>query len=99
MATSFTIGLFLCILVIVFRNRYAFIFSSSPQVIRLVPQLSHLLAVTILLNSIQPILSGVAVGSGWQSVVAYINIGSYCIVGLPLGVFLGWVLDLRVKVI
>jgi len=35
---------------------------------------------------------GVAVGSGRQAVVAYINIGSYYLVGIPLGVFLGWLL-------
>ncbi|KAK6277780.1 hypothetical protein POUND7_018103 [Theobroma cacao] len=31
----------------------------------------------------------VAVGSGWQAVVAFVNIGSYYIVGVPLGIFLG----------
>lgn len=34
--------------------------------------------------------SGVAVGSGWQSVVAFVNIGSYYLVGVPLGVLFGW---------
>ncbi|KAL8499162.1 hypothetical protein ACS0TY_022222 [Phlomoides rotata] len=36
---------------------------------------------------------GVAVGAGWQSVVAYINIGCYYIVGLPLGIVLGFVFN------
>lgn len=36
--------------------------------------------------------SGVAVGSGRQAVVAYINIGSYYFVGIPLGILLGWLL-------
>lgn len=36
------------------------------------------------------LFSGVAVGSGWQGVVAIVNIGSYYIVGVPIGVFLGW---------
>ena len=42
--------------------------------------------------------SGVAVGSGWQSTVAYINIGSYYIIGIPMGVLLGWLFNLGVPV-
>ncbi|XP_022731122.1 protein DETOXIFICATION 28-like isoform X2 [Durio zibethinus] len=49
-----------------------------------------LLAFNILLNCIQLVLSGVAVGSSSQGVVAFVNIGSYYIDGVPLGVFLGW---------
>ncbi|XXG40460.1 hypothetical protein AAC387_Pa01g1171 [Persea americana] len=41
--------------------------------------------------NIQPILSGVAIGSGWQAFVAYVNIGCYYLIGIPLGVFLGWI--------
>lgn len=33
---------------------------------------------------------GVAVGSGWQSYVAYINLGCYYLVGVPLGFLMGW---------
>lgn len=32
-------------------------------------------------------------GAGWQAIVAYINIGCYYIVGLPLGIVLGFVFD------
>lgn len=45
------------------------------------------------------ISSGVAVGSGWQALVAFINIGSYYIVGIPLGVILGWLFGFGIKVI
>ncbi|KAI3442801.1 Protein DETOXIFICATION (Multidrug and toxic compound extrusion protein), partial [Psidium guajava] len=40
--------------------------------------------------------TGVAVGSGWQAYVAYINLGCYYIVGLPLGFLMGWVFHLGV---
>ncbi|KAL0289719.1 UNVERIFIED_CONTAM: protein DETOXIFICATION 34 [Sesamum radiatum] len=43
-----------------------------------------LLGITMVLNSVQPVISGVAVGVGWQAPVAYINLGSYNIFGLPL---------------
>lgn len=42
---------------------------------------------------------GVAVGAGWQSVAAYVNIGSYYLIGIPIGVLLGNLLHLQVKVI
>ncbi|KAK1404176.1 hypothetical protein POM88_003781 [Heracleum sosnowskyi] len=51
------------------------------------------LAFTNLLNSVQPILSGVAVGSGWQSYVAYINLSCYYLIGLPLGIAMGWIFN------
>ncbi|KAL6656168.1 hypothetical protein ACP70R_006994 [Stipagrostis hirtigluma subsp. patula] len=66
------------------------IFSSSEAVIGAVDNISFLLALTILLNGIQPVLSGVAVGSGWQAFVAYVNIGSYYLIGVPFGVLLGY---------
>lgn len=42
--------------------------------------------------------SGVAIGAGWQALVAYINLGCYYIFGLPLGVILGYVANFGVKV-
>ncbi|KAI0498560.1 hypothetical protein KFK09_019448 [Dendrobium nobile] len=94
--TSSIIGIIFFILIITFHNKIAYIFTISEVVIDAVDDLSFLLAFTILLNSIQPILSGVAVGSGWQSVVAYVNIGSYYLIGIPLGILMGWLLHLGV---
>ncbi|KAG2635556.1 protein DETOXIFICATION 27-like [Panicum virgatum] len=88
--TSFLISLFVSLLALIFHDKLAIIFSSSQAVIDAVDHISVLLALTILLNGIQPVLSGVAIGSGWQGVVAYVNIGSYYLIGVPLGVLLGW---------
>ncbi|KAL2498880.1 MATE efflux family protein [Abeliophyllum distichum] len=93
---SMIIGVFFWILIMFFHNELALIFTSSDTVLKAVSKLSILLAFTVLLNSVQPILSGVAVGSGWQSYVAYINLGCYYLLGLPLGCLLGWVFDLGV---
>ncbi|KAL2907207.1 Protein DETOXIFICATION 27 [Bienertia sinuspersici] len=86
--TSVVIGLFFWLLVLIFHEKVAFIYSTSPPVVEEVKKLSVLLAFTILLNSVQPVLSGVAVGSGWQSTVAYINIGCYYFLG---GVWAGMI--------
>lgn len=44
------------------------------------------------------ISTGVAVGAGWQSTVAYVNIGCYYIIGIPVGIVLGKVIHWQVKV-
>ncbi|XP_057448538.1 protein DETOXIFICATION 27-like [Lotus japonicus] len=91
--TSSIIGLFFWMLILIFHDKIGYIFSTSKPVLDEVNNLSLLLAFTILLNSIQPVLSGVAVGSGWQSYVAYINLGCYYLVGVPLGFIMGWVFN------
>ncbi|KAF7129836.1 hypothetical protein RHSIM_Rhsim10G0170300 [Rhododendron simsii] len=80
----------------IFHNEIALIFSFSKTVLEAVNKLSVLLAFTVLLNSVQPVLSGVAIGSGWQAYVAYINLGCYYLIGVPLGFLMGWVFDLGV---
>lgn len=42
--------------------------------------------------------AGVAVGSGWQSYVAYINLGCYYLIGVPLGFIMCWVFHQDVMV-
>ncbi|KAL6858840.1 hypothetical protein ACP4OV_017842 [Aristida adscensionis] len=95
--TSVAIGLVFWCLILYFNDRIALLFTSSKVVLDAVHHLSVLLAFTVLLNSVQPVLSGVAVGSGWQALVAYVNIGSYYLVGVPLGVILGWPLRFGVR--
>ena len=42
--------------------------------------------------------SGVAIGSGWQGVVAYVNLFCYYFIGLPIGCVLGFKLGMGVAV-
>lgn len=51
--------------------------------------------IIVIVNSIY---AGVAVGGGWQGMVAYINLASYYLFGLPLGYVLGYVADFGVAV-
>ncbi|CDY68535.1 BnaCnng59430D, partial [Brassica napus] len=88
---SLIIGLFFWVIIMLFHNQIAWIFSSSEAVLAAVNKLTVLLALTVFLNSVQPVLSGVAVGSGWQSYVAYINLGCYYCIGIPLGILMGWI--------
>ncbi|KAK4860412.1 hypothetical protein QYF36_023352 [Acer negundo] len=95
--TSVCIGVIAMILVLTTRNEFPYLFTNSDTVATETTKLAFLLAITVLLNSLQPVLPGVAVGAGWQATVAYINIGCYYIVGLPLGIFLGFTYDFGVE--
>ncbi|KAL7117191.1 hypothetical protein ACP275_03G057400 [Erythranthe tilingii] len=89
--TTILIGVVCMALVLATKDIFPYLFTNSEAVAKETTRLSILLALTVLLNGLQPVLSGVAVGAGWQSIVAYVNIGSYYIVGLPLGIVLGFV--------
>ncbi|KAK8970810.1 Protein TRANSPARENT TESTA 12 [Platanthera guangdongensis] len=94
---SLALGILLFVLFLLFRGEIAYIFTGSSKVTAAVADLSPLLAFSILLNSVQPVLSGVAVGAGWQSLVAYVNVACYYLIGIPLGVVLGYLIGFHVK--
>ncbi|XP_008221919.1 PREDICTED: protein DETOXIFICATION 29-like [Prunus mume] len=95
--TSFFIGVLLSLILIIFKDKYPALFSSDSEVKALVKQLTPLLATCIVINNIQPVLSGVAIGAGWQAAVAYVNIACYYVIGVPLGLIMGYKLDWGVK--
>ncbi|KAF2288125.1 hypothetical protein GH714_004564 [Hevea brasiliensis] len=95
--TSFVIGFILFLLFLFLRGKLAYIFTGNPKVADVVADLSPLLAFSLLMNGIQQLLSGVAVGAGWQTIVAYVNIACYYLIGIPVGVVLGYVLNMQVK--
>ncbi|KAG5246748.1 protein DETOXIFICATION [Salix suchowensis] len=94
---SFIISVIAAIFVMIFRDSISYIFTEGEVVAKAASDLSPFLAATLILNGIQPVLSGVAVGCGWQSVVAYVNVGCYYLVGVPVGVLLGFKFNLGAK--
>lgn len=94
---SFIFSVILAIAVLVCRDFISYAFTEGEVVAAAVSDLCPLLALTLALNGIQPVLSGVAVGCGWQSFVAYVNVGCYYVVGIPLGILLGFYFNLGAK--
>ncbi|RZC65024.1 hypothetical protein C5167_008716 [Papaver somniferum] len=43
------------------------------------------------------LLVGVAIGAGWQTLVAYVNITCYYIIGIPIGLLLAYVLHFQAQ--
>ncbi|CAI0407184.1 unnamed protein product [Linum tenue] len=95
--SSFIVGVVAAILVMAFRDVLSYAFTEGEVVAAAVSELSPFLAATLVLNGIQPVLSGVAVGCGWQAFVAYVNVGSYYVVGVPIGILFGFTFNLGAK--
>ena len=70
-------GLVAMELVLAYRNSFVALFTGDRDMQAAVGKVAHLLAATMVLNSVQPVISGVAIGGGWQALVAYINLGCY----------------------
>lgn len=98
LVTSFSIALVVFVVFIVLRGELAYAFTTSEEVAGEVARLSPLLGYSLLLNGVQPILSGVAAGAGRQATVTYVNLASYYLIGIPLAVILGFILNLQVQV-
>ncbi|GLJ41651.1 hypothetical protein SUGI_0862020 [Cryptomeria japonica] len=95
--TSLSIGLICMGIILATKNEFAVLFINSKVVMETVSNMAMLLGVTMVLNSVQPVLSGVAVGGGWQGLIAYVNVGCYYVIGLPLGLLMGYKFDLGAK--
>ncbi|KAG7614624.1 Protein DETOXIFICATION 34 [Arabidopsis thaliana] len=94
---SLVIGVVCAIVILITRDDFAVVFTESEEMRKAVADLAYLLGITMILNSLQPVISGVAVGGGWQAPVAYINLFCYYAFGLPLGFLLGYKTSLGVK--
>ncbi|KAI4351680.1 hypothetical protein L6164_006016 [Bauhinia variegata] len=87
------------LLVFFSKDNLAIIFTNSKDMDLAVGDLAYLLGLTMVINSVSQVISGVVIGSGWQVMAAYINLGCYYIVGLPLGILFGFKANLGVKVL
>ncbi|XP_048427097.1 protein DETOXIFICATION 35-like [Pyrus x bretschneideri] len=93
---SLLLGLLFMVIILITKDDFAVLFTSDKELQQAVAKLAYLLGITMVLNSVQPVISGVAIGGGWQATVAYINLGCYYIFGLPLGYVLCHVANLGV---
>ncbi|CAM8984158.1 unnamed protein product [Rhodiola kirilowii] len=94
---SMLVGLLLSLVLILTRSYYPSLLTDSSEVETLVDKLTPLLATCIVVNNVQPALSGVAIGAGWQAFVAYVNIACYYLFGMPMGLLFGFKFDFGVE--
>ncbi|XP_058740030.1 protein DETOXIFICATION 14-like [Vicia villosa] len=89
----------LIVISILFGCRYVFgyAYTHDSAIVHYVSAMTPLLCASIFTDSLQAVLSGVAKGSGWQRVGAFVNLGAFYLVGIPVGVVLGFVVHLKAK--
>ncbi|XP_031372435.1 protein DETOXIFICATION 16-like isoform X2 [Punica granatum] len=92
-----TEGILLGTILILIRNVWGYAYSSEEEVVKYVAVMMPILAVSNFLDGLQCVLSGTARGCGWQKIGAYVNLGSYYIVGIPSAVLLAFVLHVGGK--
>ncbi|KAG2322019.1 hypothetical protein Bca52824_015232 [Brassica carinata] len=86
---------FVCITLYSYRKTWAYIFSNEVEVVQYVTKTTSFLCLSIFVNSFTAVLSGIARGAGWQRIAGYASIGSYYLVGIPVGSILCFVAKLR----
>ncbi|KAE8652469.1 hypothetical protein Csa_014070 [Cucumis sativus] len=84
-------GLLLATVLILVRNVWGYAYSNEQEVVEYVANVVPLIAVSSFLDGLQCVLSGIARGCGWQKIGAYVNLGSYYLVGIPSAVLLAFV--------
>ncbi|XP_057518884.1 protein DETOXIFICATION 16-like isoform X2 [Amaranthus tricolor] len=90
---SFLVGL----LLILIRNAWGYAYSNEMEVVRYLAAMMPLLSLTNLLDGLACVLSGTARGCGWQKIGAYINLGSFYLVGLPAAILLAFFMHIGGK--
>ncbi|KAF5182308.1 Detoxification-like protein [Thalictrum thalictroides] len=79
------------------HNLWASAFSNSPVIKKEFASMAPFLAISILFDSAQGVLSGVARGCGWQDVAAWTNLGAFYVIGMPIAALLAFKVKLYAK--
>ncbi|XP_034700930.1 protein DETOXIFICATION 12-like [Vitis riparia] len=77
------------------RRVFGYLFSNEKEVVDYVTNMSPLVCLSVILDSMQGVLSGVARGCGWQHIGAFINLGAFYLCGIPVAATLAFWLQLR----
>ncbi|KAK4767584.1 hypothetical protein SAY86_015334 [Trapa natans] len=94
---ALTEGILVGIVLILIRRIWGYAYSSEEEVVKCVAVMMPILAVSNFLDGLQCVLSGTARGCGWQKIGAYVNLGSYYIIGIPSAILLAFVLHVGGK--
>ncbi|XP_031265318.1 protein DETOXIFICATION 14-like [Pistacia vera] len=73
---------------------FGYVFSDEKEVVDYVTKMAPLICLSVILDSLQCVLSGVARGCGWQDLGAYVNLAAYYLCGTPVAAMLAFWLEL-----
>ncbi|KEH38710.1 putative multi antimicrobial extrusion protein [Medicago truncatula] len=94
---SLLLGLCFVLMLVFGHDIWIQLFSDSPIIKKEFASVTPLLAISILLDSVQGVLSGVARGCGWQHLAVYVNLATFYLIGLPISCLLGFKTNLQYK--
>nr|KJB31509.1 hypothetical protein B456_005G194400 [Gossypium raimondii] len=77
------------------RHVFGYVYSNEKEVVDYVTTMAPLVCVSVILDSLQGVLSGIARGCGWQHIGAYVNLAAFYLVGIPVAATLAFWLHLR----
>ncbi|KAK7364111.1 hypothetical protein VNO80_12515 [Phaseolus coccineus] len=90
-------GILMGTVMILVRKVWGYAYSNETEVVKYVAVMFPILAASNFLDGIQCVLSGTARGCGWQKIGAFVNLGSYYLVGIPSAVVFAFVLHIGGK--
>ncbi|KAL8052934.1 hypothetical protein ABFS82_05G037900 [Erythranthe guttata] len=79
------------------RNVFGYVFSNEAEVVDYLSNMAPLLCFSVILDSLQGSLAGVARGCGWQDIGAYINLAAFYLFGIPIAGILSFWFSFRGK--
>ncbi|XP_023768324.1 protein DETOXIFICATION 18 [Lactuca sativa] len=79
------------------HNIWAGFFSNSRVIINQFASMTPFLMISITVDSIQGVLSGVARGCGWQHLAVCVNLAMFYVIGMPVAVALAFLVKLYAK--
>ncbi|XP_039137588.1 protein DETOXIFICATION 34-like isoform X1 [Dioscorea cayenensis subsp. rotundata] len=88
--TTLFISLISSSLILATWDKFPLLFTSSKEVQDSASTAVYLLAIVLMITAIQSTLIGSITGTGWQGLVAYINLACYYLLGIPLAAALGF---------
>ncbi|KAM7275508.1 hypothetical protein ACFE04_017374 [Oxalis oulophora] len=89
-----TLALIMSSILFASRNVFGYIYSNEKEIVEKVATMAPFVCLCVALECYQAVLSGIARGSGWQDIGAYVNLASYYLCGIPLAVVLAFWLQL-----
>ncbi|XP_021735015.1 protein DETOXIFICATION 19-like [Chenopodium quinoa] len=96
---SILLAVFMVLVLGLGHDIWAGFFGGNASIIKAFASLTPMLCISIFLDSIQGILSGVCRGCGWQHLVMYINLGTFYLIGMPVAYLIAFKFQMYVKVI
>ncbi|KAI3835632.1 hypothetical protein MKX03_015235 [Papaver bracteatum] len=72
-----SVGLFAC------RNIMGYAYNNEKEVVDYVTDMVPLICLSVIMDSLQGVLSGVARGCGWHHIGPYVNLGAFNLAGIP----------------